>query len=143
MDQSLLFRKLNDVAATIELPEGSILFQAGDRAEGLYLIRSGRVALRWGTDPHVFLRETVGSGEIVGLAAALNGTHDATAKLTEDGNLGFVSLPALHQLEDCCPAVSRAITELIAYQVICRRATYRRVCDIRHMNAEQILPSSI
>src|SRR5580693_4294957 len=94
MDQSLLFRKLNDVAATIELPEGSILFQAGDRAEGLYLIRSGRVALRWGTDPHVFLRETVGSGEIVGLAAALNGTHDATAKLTEDGNLGFVSLPA-------------------------------------------------
>jgi CRP-like cAMP-binding protein len=127
MDQSLLFHKLNDVAATIELPKDSILFQSGDAAKGLYLIRSGRVALHWGTVEHDFLQESVGSGEIVGLAAALKGIYDATARLAEDADLGYVPLHALYQLEDCCPAVGRAITELIAYRVICRRAAFRGV----------------
>jgi CRP-like cAMP-binding protein len=127
MDQSLLFLKLNEVSATISLPRGSVLFRAGANADGLYLIRSGRVAVRWGSGTASVLRECVGSGEIVGLAAALNGIYDATAHLEDDANLGYVSLGALKQLEDCCPAVSRAITELIAYHVIRCRAALRHV----------------
>lgn len=127
MDQSLLFHKLNDVATTIELPKGSILFQAGDAAEGVYLVRTGSVLLRWGTEPHVFLTEFVGSGNIVGLISTLNGVHNATALLAEDADLGYVALSTLNQLEDSHPKVSRAILELIAYKVIRRRGVYRCV----------------
>jgi CRP-like cAMP-binding protein len=126
MDQSLLFHKLNDVAATVELPKGSILFQTGDAAEGVYLLRTGSAVLRWGTEPHVFLKESVGPGNIVGLLGALNGVYNATAWLAEDANLGYVAISALNQLEDSNPPVSRAILELIAYQVIRRRGVHRR-----------------
>lgn len=125
MDQSLLFRRLNDVAASFVLSSGSLLFRAGDPAEGLYLVRSGRVNLHWGADSQIFLRESVGSGEIVGLPAALNRLYDATAILAEDSHLGYVSLSALHELEDECPAIRRALTELLAYHVVRRRSAFR------------------
>src|ERR1700735_4425991 len=105
MDRSLLFRKLNDVAATIELPRGSVLYLAGDSAEGLYLLYSGRAAVRWETESKAYLTEAVGPGEIIGLAEVLNGFHGATAKVTEDAVLGFVSQSVLNELEDSCAPV--------------------------------------
>ena len=98
MDQSLLLRKLNDGAASIQLPKNSILFHAGDFAEGVYLIHSGRVTLHWETGADDSLTESIGSGEIVGLAAASNGVYRATAHIAEDAELGYVPGNVLHRL---------------------------------------------
>jgi CRP-like cAMP-binding protein len=124
MDQSMLLRKLNDGAASIQLPKHSILFHAGDFAEGVYLVRSGKVALRWETGSEASLTESIGSGEIVGLAAASNGVYRATAHIAEDADLGYVSGNTLHRLIATSPAISDAIADHIAHKLHCSRTIH-------------------
>jgi CRP-like cAMP-binding protein len=118
IDRSFLFNTLLAVALPVELPKGFVLFRAGDLAEAVYLVRKGRVVLRWEVESNLRFFETAGSAEIIGLAAAFNGSYRATARAEEESLLGYVSLDVLNRLLEDNPDVIQAVTQLIARQVV-------------------------
>jgi CRP-like cAMP-binding protein len=117
-DRSFLFNTLLAVALPVELPKGSALFRAGGPAEAVYLVHKGRVVLRWEVESNLRFFDTAASGEIIGLAAAFNGSYSATARAEEESLLGYVPLTALNDLLNRNPDLVRAVTQLIAHQVV-------------------------
>lgn len=117
-DRSFLFNTLLAVALPVAVPKSSVLFRAGDAAEAVYLVRKGRVVLRWKVESNLRFFETAGSGEIIGLAAAFNGCYSATARAEDESLLGYVPLDVLNRLLKDDPDVIQAVTQLIARQVV-------------------------
>jgi CRP-like cAMP-binding protein len=81
---------------------GTVLFEAGQAAETLYVVIVGKVRLMLGQDPVSRVLAVMGRGDTIGLAALLRGDlYPVTATVAEDATL--VALPAA--------AIQRAIAE--------------------------------
>ncbi len=71
------------------MPKGSVIFQNGDPGSAVYLVGKEE-SLVWTDANDVTPIDLQGSGRILGLPAAFNGTYSATAKALENSELGFV-----------------------------------------------------
>lgn len=112
-----LFSELNAVAISAPMPRGSVVFQNGDPASAVYLVRSGRIALVW-TDKHdVVPMDLHGPGRILGLPAAFNGNYSATAKVVEDSELGFVPADRVLFMLECNSDLMQAAIKLLGQEV--------------------------
>jgi CRP-like cAMP-binding protein len=98
MRSKSLTAALDKLAIQVSVPKESVLFQPGDIASAVYVVRKGKIALTWADSRYAFLVETVEPGSIIGLAAALTGTYDVTARALEDAELGLTSADRVREL---------------------------------------------
>jgi len=104
-------------AVTKTFSTHTLLFQRGDPAQGVYLIRTGRVALSLVNVPTQPPR-IVGPGTLLGLPSAMGGRpYSLTAEAIEPVEAGFIPreevLNLLTQRTDICLAVAKGLaTEL-------------------------------
>jgi CRP-like cAMP-binding protein len=80
-------------ATVLSRPAGTVLFEAGQPAEVLYVIVFGKVRLKLGSEPGSRVLAVLGRGDTIGLAALLRGDlYPVSAAVVEDAML--VGLPA-------------------------------------------------
>ena len=80
-------------------PKHKVLFRRGEPAFGMFLVLKGEVSLDFGVDGSNPLNKAYGPGALVGLPATLTGrSYSMTATVTEDADLGFISIKALRNL---------------------------------------------
>ena len=96
----------------VSKPKGSVLFQRGTEAFGMFLVLSGKVRLDFGVDS-AFSR-TYGPGALVGLPATLTGRkYSMTAVVTERAELGFIDRRTLDALLRQHPDYCHSLLEIL------------------------------
>lgn len=102
-------------------PKHTVLFKRGEPAFGMFLVLEGKVSLDFGVDGANPLNSSYGPGALVGLPAALTGrNYSMTATITEDAEVGFVSIKALKHLlgehPELCEQLLTILSERLAVQ---------------------------
>jgi CRP/FNR family transcriptional regulator, dissimilatory nitrate respiration regulator len=84
--------RVRGIAAVQNFKKGMTLFSQGDRAEGFYLVISGKVKIyRLSPQGHEYVMRIVGSGETIAEAAVFSGkTYPASAETLEDSRLYYL-----------------------------------------------------
>ena len=100
-----------------DCPRGTILFEEGHPARGIFVLCEGRVRLSVCSEAgrRLTLR-MVGPGEVLGLSAALAGSvHESTAETLENSRVATVRrkelLKFLHQHREACLQVVQQLSE--------------------------------
>ena len=71
--------------------KGALLFRAGSKARGAFLVRRGRVQLQLEGATGLYPTRTLGLGSIVGLPATVSGEpYSLTGVTAEDSELDFI-----------------------------------------------------
>jgi CRP/FNR family cyclic AMP-dependent transcriptional regulator len=95
----------------LELPQGEVIFAAGDTGQEMYVVRTGSVDLRIGD---VFL-ERVGPGGILGELALVDpAPRSATAVAGPDCSLVRVDQAVFNQLVRRVPGVALEVMRVMA-----------------------------
>jgi CRP-like cAMP-binding protein len=112
-----LISKLGAIAVPVLMARGEILFQTGDPGEGVYLLRTGRVALTRTGDQQHYPMGTLGPGSLIGLPAVLNGMYSLTAQALEASSLGYVSGRQVISLLERSPRLLSEATKMLAHEL--------------------------
>lgn len=116
--------KLVRVTKQVELPGGQELFHAGDEADALYVVRSGRVEIV-GVDGNVI--RVVGPGHVIGeLALLTGGTRAATIRARRDSTFVRLAKPAFERVVAGDARASRGLASTLAAQIQGDTASVRR-----------------
>lgn len=101
MDEAYNFLSLvSQSHAILEFEGGATVFRKGDNANGMYVVRSGKVELYDGAITY----ETVGPGNIFGEMALVDGyPRSASARAVTDCQLIWVDNPAFMRLVERSP----------------------------------------
>ncbi len=95
------------------LATGQIVFHEGDKADALYIIREGQVAVFQGHDPPKLLTH-LNSGDLFGEMAAYNESRrTATIRATENSIILKLPIKAFNELQTYFPQVTKEIVSLI------------------------------
>jgi CRP-like cAMP-binding protein len=101
----------------VEMSKGTVLFEQGETAEGMYLIVSGKVQTDFGNGGTRVPRVAV-PGSLLGVPATINGVaYSISAMVQEDAELVHVSRPQLLELMRSNPAVALSIIDLLSREV--------------------------
>lgn len=112
-----LFAELDAIAISTPVEKGSFIFQSGDPASAVYVIRSGKIALIWTDSQEVYPMDALGPGSIVGLPAVLNGSYSATARAVEDSDLGFIPASRVMDMLERNTGYMHSTMKLLALEV--------------------------
>lgn len=87
-----LIQRICESGRKVSFEKGSVLFEQGQKARGIYLILEGAARLSMGSpEGRVLILEFVGAGSIVGLAENIRGIpYEKTAASTEVTNAFFL-----------------------------------------------------
>ena len=101
MDEGYNFLSLvSQLHSILEFQRGAAVFRKGDRANGMYVVRAGKVELYDGAITY----ETVGPGHIFGEMALVDGCpRSASARAATDCQLIWVDNAAFMRLVDVSP----------------------------------------
>ncbi len=112
-----LLKALRAIRPSERFPRGSILFQQGSLAKGVYVVERGgiRVLLTAGKCQEQFL-EVAGPGSVLGLSEIMSGDkYRVTAEADEDATAVFIPrdqfLAFLREHGDFCMMVVRQLSE--------------------------------
>ena len=95
------------------LTSGQIVFHEGDKADSLYILYHGQVAVYQGHDPPKLLTH-LNSGDLFGEMAAYNESkRTATIRATEDSVVLRLPIKAFNELQTYFPQVTKEIVSLI------------------------------
>jgi CRP-like cAMP-binding protein len=108
------WKQLADVHILREYPAGSVLFLQGKPAQGIYVIRSGRVEVTISADDQQLLLRVAGPGTVLGAGPTLNGRdHDTTARAAQAVELLFFPRPELLKVIGQFPAICLDLAQVI------------------------------
>jgi CRP-like cAMP-binding protein len=108
------WKQLSDVHILREYPAGSVLFMQSKPAQGIYVVRSGRVEVTISADDQQLLLRVAGSGTVLGAGPTLNGRpHDTTALATEAVEVLFFPRPELLKVIGRFPAICLDLAQVI------------------------------
>lgn len=101
---------------TMFKPRSTVLFRRGEKAYGMFLVLKGNITLDFGVDAaHA---RCYGPGALVGLPASLTkGTYSMTATVTDNAQLGFLSLEAIEQLLRDDPNLCQELLSILGEKV--------------------------
>lgn len=92
---------------------GQTVFHEGNKADALYVIRQGQVAVYQGHDPPKLVTH-LSSGDLFGEMAAYNESkRTATIRVTEDSIILKLPIKAFNELQTYFPQVTKEIVSLI------------------------------
>lgn len=122
-------RVLSEDAETIELETGKVIYERGDRADYIYIVLKGNVALRLPeTDSTSILIDEVGEGNMFGSCVSLlPGSYFCTAESVQQTELLKIHTVAMKDVldNDCCIgyAIQSALSRIyfIRYMEITRK----------------------
>jgi CRP-like cAMP-binding protein len=127
-----LIAELDAVAVPVVLAMGEVLFQTGDPGEGVYLLRTGRIAFTRTEDQRHYSMGTLGPGSMIGLPAVLNETYSLTAQALETSALGFVSESQVISLLACYPRLRLEAMKALAKDLASLRSMIAENEDHQH-----------
>jgi len=108
---------LEEIAVTRSFPDRGLLFQKGDPIEGVYLIRTGRLALVLANVPEMAPR-VVGVGALLGLPSTLGcRPYSLTAKALEPVKAGYVPREDFMRLLNQQPELILALAQGLAWEL--------------------------
>jgi len=104
---------LEQAALTKTFRAGALLFRRGDPVQGVYLVRTGEIALSLADVPEPPAR-MVGPGALLGLPATIGGRpYSLSAEVIEPAEVGFIPreefMKLLRQNFDLCLAVIQGL----------------------------------
>ena len=119
-----LTKELRSGSKPIRKKKGSLLFHAGERARGAFLVRSGKVQLRLEGAGGIYPTRTVGAGSIVGLPATVSGEpYSLTAEVVRDCDLDFISRKELLRLLQGNTLAAMKILQILSEEIYHMRNT--------------------
>lgn len=99
-------------------PKQTVLFRRGEAAFGMFLVLEGKVSLDFGVDSSNPLNRAYGPGALVGLPATLTGhNYSMTATVTEDAEVGFISIKALQNLLRTRPEFCQQLLAILSARI--------------------------
>jgi CRP-like cAMP-binding protein len=120
-----LYRKLQNVAIPMFKAKDSTLFQAGQPAEGAFLVRSGRVRMSLDHAP-LYPTRSIGPGNVIGLPATFSGEpYSLTAKAERNCRLDFIPRERLLDLLQCNPEVGFHVVRVLSEEIFQMRKAAR------------------
>ena len=116
--RSDLYAALEQCCERVRKPRSTVLFRRGEKAFGVFLVLRGTVSLDFGVDASTALASTCGPGALVGLPASLTRTnYSMTATVTDDAELGFLTLQALVSLLRKHPELCQQLLTILSAKV--------------------------
>ena len=113
-----LYAALEPRCERVRKQRSTVLFRRGEKAFGVFLVLRGTVRLDFGVDTSTALASACGPGALVGLPASLSRTnYSMTATVTDDAELGFLSLEALVSLLRKHPELCRQLLTILGAKV--------------------------
>ncbi|HZU41329.1 MAG TPA: cyclic nucleotide-binding domain-containing protein [Terriglobales bacterium] len=123
--------KLKAMASPISKPKGTILFNQGEPALGIYLLDKGRVALHLDCGRRSFPTRVVNPGCVIGLPGTLSGTdYSLGAETLEDCTLDFIPRERLLEFLRENPAHCFQLVELLSREISELRSAAQRKRDL-------------
>jgi len=113
-----LVRQLDELAISMPVARGSLVFRCGAPVSAVYIVRSGKIVLVWRGADHVYPMDALGPGSIMGLPAALSGEYNVTAKAVEDSELGYVPVSQVIAMLESSPRLAHAAMKLTAREAV-------------------------
>lgn len=99
----------------LTVPAGSVLFQAGEAADGGYVVATGSIALQEGAGPDGRVLRTVGPGVLIGeMALLLETKRPATAIVVEESRLLHVSRALFIKVLEGAPQSAQKLRRAMA-----------------------------
>jgi len=121
-----------ELVEEIKRPQGHVIFQEGQTADGLYILLEGRVEVRkQGLDPeHIDVLNTLEANTIFGEMALISDSNrSAEIRVVEDAHLLKLPKPAFQDLVEA--------KSVIAFKIVWELS--RVVCDrLRSLNDELV-----
>lgn len=125
-------------AVHFSLPAGDVLFESGSTPEGVYLLASGRLAVRGTAGPG--FKAEIERGELVGEAGWLLGEpHSATVSALRDSELLLLPHALLEKAAASSSALALAMARLCARRLRRSNAAYR---NARRARVFALVPNS-
>lgn len=113
-----LHAELERRCARVQKQRHAVLFKRGQSPFGMFLVLSGTVTLDFGVDGANPLNGAYGPGALVGLPASLTGrTYSMTATVTDDAELGFLSIEELKSLLKERPQLCRQLLDILGAKI--------------------------
>lgn len=106
-------------AQRVSKQAGTLLFNQGDAATGVYFLNKGRARLTLRSpNGEIHFEETIDRGGLLGLPAAISGNpYTLTAEVLADSELAFLSCEELVRLMQQDVALSLKLVELLSWEV--------------------------
>ena len=117
------------------LPEGQLLFRAGDKAEALYVVASGTIEIVSGDPAAPQIKHRMSPGETVGALALITGQSiHATALALTDAGLYRLREDALGAVVSTVPELAADLEQTVAraQRLISRFATMEGEASLTH-----------
>ena len=131
---------LETIAVTRSFSARTLLFQKGDPVEGVYLIRTGRVALVLADVPEVAPR-IVGSGTLLGAPSTLGcRPYSLTAKALEPVEAGYIARDDFMRLLNQQPGWTLTLAQGLAWELTDTRA---QVSELLEEHFSRLVSSSL
>lgn len=122
-----LYSTLQNVATPIFKAKDTILFQAGQAADGAFLVRSGRVRMSLDQSP-LYPTRSMGPGHVIGLPATFSGEpYSLTAKAERNCHLDFIPRDKLLDLLRCNPEVGFQVVRILSEEIFQMRKAAQEV----------------
>ena len=122
-----LLSELEKASAQIDCPSDRTLFEQGDPALGLYIVRDGTTTVTLKSESHsTIMKVDVGARSLLGLPGVLgNQPYSLTAVAHKGAQISFVSLKDFSDLMENHPNLSLKVLQVLAAEVrTARRALY-------------------
>ena len=110
--------ELKALAFPVAKAKGTVLFNQGEPAKGIYLLDQGKVALHLDCGRRSFPTRIVGSGCVIGLPGTLSGNgYSLTAETVEECKLDFIPRERLMEFLREHPAHCFQLVELLSREI--------------------------
>ena len=119
-----LNKELRSASRAVKRKQGALLFRAGARGRGAFLVRRGRIKLTLGGSPGLYPPRTLGPGSVVGLPATVSGEpYSLTAQAVQDCELDFIPRKELLALIKRNTTVAFQLLQMLSEEIYQMRAT--------------------
>ncbi len=119
-----LIKELKIAAKPLKTKEGTILFRAGERGKGAFVVRRGQIKLTLEGGGALYPSRTLGPGAIVGLPATVSGEpYSLTAEAIKDCELDFISRKDLLALIQRNTKAALQILQILSEEIYNMRNT--------------------
>src|SRR6266542_6083062 len=127
-----LSRELRATSRVVKRKKGAILFQAGARARGAFVVRSGRLRLQLDGAAGLYPPRILGPGAMLGLPATVSGEpYSLTAEVVQDCDLNFIPRKALLALLRRNTTAALQILQILSEEIYQMRNTAKLAMPIK------------
>lgn len=113
-----IIKALENLAVPVTYPRAALIFEQGEPASGIFLVRKGAVRMTIKSGKTDILMRIAREGSVLGLPATMSGhPYSLTARAMQTSELGFVEREALIAAVRKNPALGLQILQMLSEDV--------------------------